>query len=65
MMEDNVRKGMYICMCDQVTLLYSGKLIEHYKPSIMEKTRIIFKKLGFSYLNGKSTNYKLVLIEAN
>ena len=48
MVEDNVRKKnvyMYdICMCDLVTLLYSRKMTEHYKPAIMEKIKIIFKK---------------------
>ena len=34
-------KRMYICMCDWVTLLYSRKLTEHYKPAIMEKIKII------------------------
>ena len=26
-------------MCDWVTLLYSRKLTEHYKPAIMEKNK--------------------------
>ena len=43
-MEDNVRKRMYICMCDWVTLLYSRKLTEHGKPTIIEKIKIIKKK---------------------
>ena len=30
-------------MCDWVILLYSGKLIEHCKPAIMEKIKIIIK----------------------
>ena len=42
-MEDNVRKRMCICMCDWVTLLYSKKLIENCKPTIMEKIKIIKK----------------------
>ena len=37
MMEDNERKRIYICMYDWVTLLYSRKLTEHSKPTIMEK----------------------------
>jgi len=41
MMEDNVRKRMYICMCDWVTLLYSRKLTEHYILAMMEKIKII------------------------
>ena len=41
MMEDNVRKRMYISLSDWVTLLYSRKLTEHYKPTIMEKIKII------------------------
>ena len=31
-------------MCDWVTLLYSRKLTEHCKPTIMEKIKIILKK---------------------
>ena len=37
MEHDNVRKGIYMCMYDWVTLLYSRKLTEHCKPAIMEK----------------------------
>ena len=37
MEHDNVRTRMYICICDWVTLLYSRKLTEHCKPSMMEK----------------------------
>ena len=50
MMEDNVRKRLYIYththihICDWVTLLYSRKLTEHCKPAIMEKIKIIKKK---------------------
>ena len=40
-MEDNVRKRIYICVCDWVTLLCSRKLTEHCKPTIMEKIEII------------------------
>ena len=36
---------MYTYMCDWVTLLYSIKLTEHYKPAMMEKIKIIFLKL--------------------
>ena len=32
-------------MCDWVTLLYSKNLTEHCKPTIMEKIKIILKKL--------------------
>ena len=45
MMEDNMRKRMYMCMCDWVTLLYCRKLTEHCKPTIMEKIKIIIKKI--------------------
>ena len=31
-------------MCDWVTLLYSRNLTEHYKPTIMEKIKIILKR---------------------
>ena len=34
---------MYMYMCDWVTLLYSGKLREHCKPTIIGK-KIIIKK---------------------
>ena len=37
-------KRMYPCMCDWVTLLYSGKLTEHCKPAKMEKIKSIIKK---------------------
>ena len=43
MMEDNVRKRMYMCVCDWVTLPYSRKLTEHCKPTIMGKK--IMKKI--------------------
>ena len=38
-----MRKRMYICMCDGVALLYSKKLAEDCKPTIMEKIKIIKK----------------------
>ena len=44
-MEDNVRKRMYTCMYDWVTLLYSRKLIEPSRPTIMEKINIIEKMI--------------------
>ena len=45
MMEhDNMRKRMYACMCDWVTLLYSRKMTEHCKQAIMKKIKIIKKK---------------------
>ena len=47
MIEDNVRKRMYICMYDWVTWLYSRKLTENSKPTIMENTKIIFLKKVF------------------
>ena len=43
-MEDEVRKRMYMCMCDWVTWLYSRKLTEHCKPPIMAKIKIIITK---------------------
>ena len=30
-------------MCNWITLLYSRKLTEYYKPAIMEKVKIIIK----------------------
>ena len=50
MMEDHVRRKMYICMRDWVALLYSRKLTEHCKPTIMEKIKIILKKKGNVYV---------------
>ena len=46
MMEhNNVRKKrIYTCMCNWVTLLYSGKLTEYCKPAIMEKNHYKNKK---------------------
>ena len=35
----NVRERMYTCICNWVTMLYSGKLTEHCKPAIMEKNK--------------------------
>ena len=32
-------------MCDWDILLYSRKLTEHWKPTIMEKIKIILKKI--------------------
>ena len=37
MEHDNVRKRMYTCMCNWVTLLCSVKLTEHCKPAITQK----------------------------
>ena len=39
-----MREKECIYVCDWVTLLYSKKLTEHYKPTIMEKMKIILKK---------------------
>ena len=48
-----MRKRMYVCMCDWVSFLYNRKLAKHYKPTIMEKIKIILKKkekpLSLSY----------------
>ena len=46
-----MRKRMYTCMCDWVTLLYSRKLTEHCKPAIMEKIKIIIKRKKCSFLS--------------
>ena len=40
MIADNVRKRMYIGMCDWVTWLYSRKLTEPCKPTMMEKIKM-------------------------
>lgn len=44
LMEDKVRKRMPICMCDWVNFLYSIKLTEHCKTTVIEKIKIIFLK---------------------
>ena len=36
---------MYTCMCDWVTLLCSSKLTKRHKAAIMEKIKIIIKKV--------------------
>jgi len=37
-------KRMYACRCNWVTMLYSGKLTEHWKPAIMEKNKNSIKE---------------------
>ena len=44
MMGDNVRKRIYMCMCDWIAWLYSRKLAKHCKPAIMENIKIIWKQ---------------------
>ena len=44
-MEDNVKKRMYIRMCDWVTMPYGRKLTEHCEPAIIEKIKNHFKKI--------------------
>ena len=34
---------MYVCMCTWVPLLFSRKLTEHCRPTVMEKIKIILK----------------------
>ena len=50
---DHVRKRMYTCMCDWVTLLCSRKLTEHFKPAIMEKIKIIILKKKKMFVKNK------------
>ena len=53
---DNVRKKMYTCMCNWVTMLYSRKLTEHSKLAIMEKNKNRYIKKGkenIFHVNGK------------
>ena len=50
MMEDNVRKIVYVYMCDWVTLLYSRKLAEHCKPAIMGKKSFKKIKIRLDYI---------------
>ena len=61
-------------MCNWVTMLYSGKSTEYYKPAIMEKVKIIKKSSRikkkcfiFAFLNmkkGKKAYVFEVLTEA-
>ena len=56
MMEhDNVRKRMYTCMCDWVTLLYRRKLTEHCKPAIIEKNKNHYIKKILIFINYTTT----------
>ena len=52
MMVDNVKKRMniYVCVCDLVILLYSRKLTEHYKTTLMVKIKIIKNKDQTKYI---------------
>ena len=57
-------------MCDWATLLYSRKLKEQCKPTIMEKIKIILKKrkketciLGIYYKSILSLSLKLIKIQ--
>ena len=46
-----MRKKMYMCMYDWVTLLYSRKLTGHCKPTIMEnKSHLKKEKYSFDPL---------------
>ena len=48
---DNVlEKRMHTCMRDWITLLCSRKLMEHCKPAIMEKIKIIIKKRNLNWV---------------
>ena len=42
---------VYVCVCDQVTLLYSRKLTEHCKPAMVEKIKIIKKRSKYKGKN--------------
>ena len=63
MMEhDNVRKKMYMCIYNWVTLLYSRKVTEHCRAAIMEKIKIIINK---KFDNQKNQNIKYYSMLAN
>ena len=51
-------------MCNWVTVLYSKKLTEHYKPAIMEKIKIIakFKKRYLGEVMKVLTKLMVVII---
>ena len=44
LMEENVRKRTYICVCDWVTLLYGRKLTEHSSNYNRKKEKAFIKK---------------------
>ena len=47
-------------MCDWVSLLYSRKLAEHCKPTIMEKIKIIKKnKKALPFCQNKQTKQRI------
>ena len=52
MMEGNVRKRMYICICMSGSLFYTvkKKLTEPCKPTIMEKIKITKKRKNKNHL---------------
>ena len=62
MEHDNVRKNVYTCMCDWVTLLCSGKLTEHCKSVIMEKIKNHYRKNVNCLIFNK---YKIKIISDN
>ena len=43
--EHNVRKRMYMCMCDWITLLNSRKLTERCKPAKMEENKNHYRQI--------------------
>ena len=58
-------KGMYTCMCDWLTLMYSIKLTEQWKPAIMEKIKIIIngkKKKKIPHANGKQKKTGIAIL---
>ena len=57
MMEDNVRKTVYLCVCVcvcvcEIRSLCCTKLMEHCKPTIMEKNKHHFKKRFGPWVSG-------------
>ena len=43
-------KTLYTCVCDWVTVLYGRKLTEHWKEVIMDKIKILLKKILMPFL---------------
>ena len=66
LMEDNVRKSTYICICDWVTLLYSRKLPEHCKPAVYsgKKNHLKNKMQKNQRLSSNKTNKKELIVFA-
>ena len=57
-MAENVRKRMYTCVCDWVTL-YGRRLTEHSKPTLMEKIKITLNKIKCEIQMKSKVDFKM------